>query len=114
MFIDERASYEEVANMDAVRTDWMTRVPYRLTELWKHQKEDNSVYVMDGVDGHIYQLNITAGHLWLLVDGTRTLEAVIAGCLEAFEVDDPDEARTSLLEYVDNLHSCGLLAFVDE
>jgi hypothetical protein len=100
--------------MDAVKTDWMTRVPYKLTELWKHQKEDGSVYVMDGVDGHIYQLNITAGRLWLLIDGKRTLEAVIGDCLEAFEVDDPDEARAWLLEYVDNLHSYGLLAFADK
>jgi hypothetical protein len=104
------------AKMDAgtIDTNQLQRVPYRLTELWKHQKDDNAVYVMDGMEGHIYQLNITAGELWLLIDGKKTVETILADCLSAFDVDDPSEARAYLLECLDNFHNSGLIAFLDE
>jgi len=101
--------------MNGERVDPLDRIPYRLTELWKHQEGDEeSIYVMDGIEGHIYQLNLTAGQLWTLMDGQRTLGTVIADCLDTFEVDDHDEAKTLLLQCVDDLDGRGLIAFQEE
>jgi len=101
--------------MDVTRVNQLERTPYRLTELWKRQEGDeDSVYVMDAMEGHIYQLNVTAGYLWTLMDNSRTLGEIIAACLEAFDTDDADRARASLLECVDDLCQKGLIAFQDD
>lgn len=101
--------------MNVASIDRPDRIPYRLTELWKHQEgDDDSVYVMDGMEGHIYQLNVTAGHLWMLIDGKRTLGDIITVCLDNFETNDLNEAKALLLECMDDLHSRGLVAFEDE
>lgn len=101
--------------MELKGTSHLDLVPYRLTELWKYQKgEQDSVYVMDVMEGHIYQLNTTAGHLWMLIDGQKTIGDVVTACLSVFQTDDVEGAKSSLLECMTDLHERGLVAFEGE
>jgi hypothetical protein len=100
--------------MTTIADSPLTRTPFRHTEMWKHQDgSETDIFVMDMKEGHLYQLNATAASLWMLMDGQRTVEQIIATCLDEFQVDDPLEAQTALLECMGDLEQRDLIFFKD-
>jgi hypothetical protein len=56
----------------------------------------------------IYTLNETAGRVWELIDGRRSVAAVLEQMLAEFEID-PDQAEDDLTELLQNLWELGAL-----
>ena len=56
----------------------------------------------------IFRLNETAGSIWKMLDGRRTLEEIRAGLVEAYAVDEAQVGQ-DLLETVAKLEKAGVI-----
>lgn len=69
---------------------------------------DGRVVVVDAADSQLHDLCEVATFYWALMDGTHTLDDLVAAACEEFDVD-PRTARSDLDELVDVLAAKGLL-----
>lgn len=58
--------------------------------------------------GELFQLNLVAGFVWDLIDGSRTADDLVAEVTEVFEIDE-DRARADVSELLGRLDDLGLL-----
>jgi hypothetical protein len=66
------------------------------------------LYQNRGGTDHIFSLNETAASAWVLLDGSRSLRAVVAGIVAEFEVEEAD-ARQDVFGLVKELSALGAL-----
>jgi hypothetical protein len=56
----------------------------------------------------IYTLNEVGATIWELIDGTTTVDEIVAAVTRGFEVED-QKARADVLEFVTSLAEVGLI-----
>ena len=56
----------------------------------------------------IYTLNEVGATIWALIDGTTTMEEIVAAITRGFEVGS-DQARADVLDFVTSLTEAGLV-----
>jgi Coenzyme PQQ synthesis protein D (PqqD) len=70
---------------------------------------DDELVLYAPIDGQAYVLNHTAGHIWKLLDGTRT-EVTVARELADIYGENHDDVLGDVCELVEHLRAVGLLA----
>lgn len=73
-------------------------------------REDNDGgLIFDPATGDVQVLNETAAFICTLLDGTKTVEEVVAAVLAEFEVEDLATARADAEQFVNGLRSRSMI-----
>lgn len=75
--------------------------------VWREIGEEIAVIEEDGVSVHI--LNKTAANIWKMCNGDYEIDEITTALCERFDVS-PEEARTDILDTIEQLGSIGLLS----
>lgn len=67
--------------------------------------------LLDVDSGYFFQLNKSAARIWSLIETPKSLAELHAALIQAFSVD-PELCRSEMREFVDDMHSRGLVEIV--
>jgi len=87
----------------------LNRVPHPSRDHVVRTAGEETVFLAPAGD-HIHSLNATGTVIWNLIDGERSLQAILDAVVAGFEVP-PDQARADLLAFVDELAAKGLVVW---
>ncbi len=75
------------------------------------QRVDQAVVLADPRSGDYYGLDDTAGRIWMLLDGIRTVEDLCLEMQAAYDVD-PSECETEVIDFLDDMLNKSLIRLV--
>lgn len=81
-------------------------IPVRLDIPWRNI--DGNAIVVQPKEGVLYPLNSVATRIWILSDGTRNVEEIVAALISEFE-GEPDEIRKDSLLFLEALEKVSLI-----
>ena len=58
---------------------------------------------------YVTQINETSAFLWERLEGGATLETLLSAVAEEFELDDPEAARASILDFIHQMSELNFL-----
>ena len=88
----------------------MTAVIAKLPEHFSETTIDHEVVLMSLDSGDFFSLTDTSREIWLLIDGTRSRDAIMVELARAYE-GDAEAMRIDVEDFLSQLEKTGFIAF---
>lgn len=96
-------------SFEEAKAKYFKKNPVRLTELWRENKEEQTMMIMDQESAATYKFNISALEMWKMCSGDHTVEEIVQHICGLMEKADPQVVTQDILGFFLTLQKLGLL-----
>lgn len=101
-------------SFEEAKKKYLKKHPVRLTELWRENKEEKTMMIMDQESAASFKFNISALEMWKLCSGAYTVEEIVEQVCQMMENADPNVVLQDTLGFFLTLEKLGLLGWEDD
>ena len=101
-------------SLEEAKSTYLQKYPLRLTELWRENREENSMLIMDQESAETYKFNISALEMWKMCSGDHTVEGIVEHICDTMENAPYDAVLQDTLGFLMTLEKLGLLGWKDD
>ncbi len=101
-------------SFEDAKAKYFNQSPVRLTELWRENKEEQTMMIMDQESAATYKFNISALEMWKMCSGDHTVEEIVQHICGLMENADPQMVTQDTLGFFLTLHKLGLLGWEND
>ena len=101
-------------SVEQAKAEYFRKYPVRLTELWRENKEEQTMMIMDQESAATYKFNISALKMWKMCSGDYTVEEIVEHICTTMEKADPQVVTQDILGLFLTLSKLGLLGWKND
>lgn len=101
-------------SFEDAKTKYLHRCPVRLTELWREDREKNTMLIIDQESAETYKFNISALEIWKMCSGANTAEGIAHHIHDTMENAEYETVLQDTLGFLMTLEKLDLLGWEND
>ncbi|MBU7045593.1 MAG: PqqD family protein [Theionarchaea archaeon] len=101
-------------SFEKAKSKYLKKYPLRLTELWRENKEENTMLIMDQESAETFKFNISALEMWKMCNGDHTVEDIVQHTCTTMDNAHYETVLQDTLGFFMTLEKLDLLGWKDD
>lgn len=98
-------------SFEEAKLRYLHKNPIRLTELWREDKKENTMLIIDQESAETYKFNISALEIWKMCTGDHTVESIVQHIYDLMENADYEIVLQDTLGFLMTLEKLDLVGW---
>jgi hypothetical protein len=100
-------------SFEEAKSKYLKKYPVRLTELWRENREENTMLIMDQESAETFKFNISALEMWKMCSGDHTVEDIVQHVCDTMDNAAYEAVLQDTLGFFMTLEKLDLLGWKD-